>query len=135
MADLTDSHPGVNHPDGSGSVAPTATGALRAEMARSRLRLGGSINQVIVAGSPSRLLSNAGNAARETAVPATGVAGMAALAIATLAAALVRRRLRRRALARSWPGRMMAMVQGFVRPGSPWWGLIVGALTTYAKRR
>jgi hypothetical protein len=135
MAERTDSPSGVNHPDRQASLAPTAGGALRAEMARSRLRLGGSINQVIVAGSPSRLLSQAGNAVREKAAPATGRAGMAALAAAALAAALVRRRLRRRALARSWPGRMTALVQGLVRPDSPWWGLIVGALTTYAKRR
>ena len=116
-------------------VPPTAATARRAEMARTRLRLARGINDVRVLGSPSRLLSNAGDAVREKAVTATGVAGVAALAVATLVAAMVRRGLRRRALARSWPGRVMALMAGLVRPGSPWWGLAVAALTTYAKRR
>lgn len=132
MADLTDiDAPRVILP----YVPPTAATARRAEMARTRLRLAGSINDVRALGSPSRLLSNAGDAARENAARSTGVAGAAALAVATLVAAMVRRGLRRRALARSWPGRVMALMAGLVRPGSPWWGLAVAALTTYAKRR
>ena len=132
MADLTDiDAPRVILP----YVPPTAATARRAEMARTRLRLAGSINEVRALGSPSRLLSNAGDAARENAARSTGVAGAAALAVATLVAAMVRRGLRRRALARSWPGRVMALMAGLVRPGSPWWGLAVAALTTYAKRR
>lgn len=132
MAELTDlDAPRVIRP----YVPPTAATARRAEMARTRLRLAGSINDVRALGSPSRLLSNAGDAARENAARSTGVAGAAALAVATLVAAMVRRGLRRRALARSWPGRVMALMAGLVRPGSPWWGLAVAALTTYAKRR
>lgn len=132
MADLTDiDAPSVILP----YVPPTAATARRAEMARTRLRLAGSISEARALGSPSHLLSNAADAVREKATPSTGVAGVAALAAAALVAAMVRRRVRRRARARSWPGRVMALVSGLVRPGSPWWGLAVSALTTYAKRR
>ena len=132
MADLTDiDAPRVIRP----YVPPTAATARRAEMARTRLRLAGSINDVRALGSPSRLLSNAGDAVREKAVPATGVAGVAALAVAALVAAMVKRRVRRRALARSWPRRVMGLVPGLIRPGSPWLGLAVGAAAALLKRR
>ncbi len=134
MADLTDTRaPRVTV----SSVPPTAA-TRRAEMARTRLRLAGRISDVRTLASPSRLVSTVADAAREkaeTATGGTGVAGVAALAVATLVTAMVRRRLRRRALARSWPGRVMALLSGLFRPGSPWWGLAVAALTTYAKRR
>lgn len=136
MADLTDiDAPRVILPYVPSPRAPTGAAALRAEMARTRLRLAGSISDVRTLASPSRLLSTAADAAREKAGTSTGGTGMAALAVAALVAAIVRRRLRRRALARSWPGRVMALLSGLVRPGSPWWGLAVAALTTYAKRR
>lgn len=132
MADVTDTHAPRVIPS---ALPGTTASARRAELARTRLRLAGSISDVRTLASPSRLLSTAGDAAREKAGTSTGGAGVAALAVAALVAAMVRRRLRRRALARSWPGRVMALLSGLVRPGSPWWGLAVAALTTYARRR